>query len=110
MTDKQFYFCVNETYNYDDRDTYISDIALSSIWGDDADGDIPNDRIASVGQIWDAVHRSVKQIADDAGISQRKLAERFCIPYKTVEGWTSNKKCAIYFRLAMQECLGLLRR
>lgn len=71
----------------------------------------PQDRIDAIGKIWDACHRSVKDIADAAGLTQRKLAVRFCIPYRTVEDWCAGKRvCKLYDRLMMQECLGLLKR
>ncbi len=37
MTDKQFYACCQEAANYADRDAYVSDLALSDIWGDPED-------------------------------------------------------------------------
>lgn len=111
MTDKQFLLCATETEHYTDRSAYISDVVLSSIWGDEETDPIPEDRIESVGKIWDACNRSVKDIAAAAGLTQRKLAERFCIPYRTVEDWCTGKRaCKLYDRLMMQECLGLLKR
>lgn len=111
MTDKQFLLCAAEADQYTDRESYISDLALSSIWGDNETDPIPQDRIDVIGQIWDACHRSVKDIAAAAGLSQRKLAERFCIPYRTMENWCNDKRsCRLYDRLMMQECLGLLTR
>lgn len=95
---------------YAGKEDFISDIALSSIWGDGQEADIPKDRLDWIGQIWDASHRSVKEIAANAGMSQRKLAERFCIPYRTMEDWSAKGTCPAYTRLMMQECLGLLHR
>lgn len=89
MTDKQFMACVSEAANYADRDAYISDLCLSSMWGGEENADIPAERIDALGDIWDACHRSIKEIAALAGLSQRKLAERFCIPYRTVEAWSA---------------------
>lgn len=111
MTDKQFMACVSEAANYSDRDAYISDLCLSSMWGDTEDADIPTDRVAALASIWDAYNRSIKEIAAAAGLSCRKLAERFCIPYRTVENWSAgSRECPIHTRLMMQECLGLLPR
>lgn len=107
MKIKQYLLCVAEAAHYQDRDAYVSDLALSSVW-DDADA-IPAERIDSIGQIWDACHRTVKDIAADAGLSLRKLAERFCIPYRTMEDWGADKRTPpVYVLLMMQECLGLL--
>ena len=116
MTNKRFSVCVAEIDNYSDRDAYVSDLALLSMWGDAEDAAIPQERIEFLTKLWDACHRSVKDIAAAAGLSQRKLAERFCIPYRTVECWCgsrtspSARSCPLYTRLMMQECLGLLHR
>ena len=111
MTDKQFMLCVQEAQNYTDRDAYISDICLSSLWGDGYDDQIPEDRIEAIGAIFDACHRNIKEIASMAGMSNRKLAEHFCIPYVTVEAWSAGKReSPAYVRLMMQECLGLISR
>lgn len=111
MTDNQFYNCVTECQNYTDRDAYISDLALSSIWGDAPGVDIPQVRIDALGEVWDACHRNIKDIATAAGMSVRALAIRFCIPQRTAENWASEVRgFPIYTKLMMQECLGLLRR
>ena len=112
MTDKQFMLCVTEVDNYSDRDTYVSDLALSSMWGDAEDAAIPQERIEFLTQLWDACHRSVKEIAATAGLSNRKMAEHFCIPQRTMESWCGSAKrsCPGYVRLMMQECFGLLHR
>ena len=111
MTDKQFMLCVMEASSYSTRDAYVSDLALSSMWGDAEGAPIPDSRIDTLGQIWDACHRSFKEIAAAAGLSQRKLAERFCVPYRTMENWGSGvRDCPPYIPLMMQELLGLLHR
>lgn len=108
MKDKQYSTCVSESQNYTDRDAYISDISLSSMLGDLPDAEIPEDRIEQLGSIYDAANRSIKDIAAAAGLSNRKLAERFCIPYRTMENWCAGvSDCPIYTRLMMQQCLGL---
>lgn len=110
MIIKQYRFLVAESVTYSDRDVYISDLSLSSIWADPEDADIPADREEQLGQIWDAAHRDLRQIAAAAGLSCRKLAERFAVPYRTMEDWSAGKStCPIYVRLMMQECLGLLK-
>ena len=109
MDRKSFTLCIAEIPAYADRDSYISDMALSPLWGDDPDTDIPQKRIDELGQVWEAANRSTKEIAVAAGLSQRKLAERFMIPYRTMEDWCRGaRECPIYVRLMMQECLGIL--
>lgn len=109
MTINQYRTAIAEVASYTDRDDYISDLTLSTIWGDPEGADIPATRIEKLGQIWDASRRTVKEIAAAAGLSCRKLAERFGVPYRTVENWCGGTNaCPLYTRLMMQECLGLL--
>lgn len=111
MSNNIYLLALTEATNYTDRDAFISDFALSSIWGDEEGTDVPEERIEWLGQLWDACRRTVKDIAKAAGMSQRKLAERFAVPYRTAEYWCSKPTaCALYVRMMMQECLGLLRR
>lgn len=109
MTINQYRACIKEVFAYTDRDSYISDLALSEIWGDAPEDPIPDARLAALGMIWDAAHRTVPEIARAAGLSNRKLAERFCIPYRTVEDWAADRRDSpLYVRLMLQQCLGLL--
>lgn len=102
---------LEEAKNYTDRDAYVSDLSLSSVWGDLYGAEeIPAARIEWLSSIWDALHRSVRDIASDAGMSQRALARRFSVPYRTMEDWCRGASgCPVYVRLMMQECLGLVR-
>ena len=111
MTNKQFYILVGEATCYADRDSFVSELALSSMWEDDETSEIPPERITVIGEIYDACHRSVRDIVAAAGMTQRAFAERFCIPLRTIEDWCVGKReCAVYLRLMMQECLGVLHR
>ena len=111
MTNKQFFTCVAEIDNYSDHDAYVSGLALSSMWGDAEDDAIPQERIEFLSQLWDACHRSVKDISAATGLSLRKLAEHFYIPYRTVENWSTGVNVPpVYVLLMMQEGLGLLHR
>lgn len=102
--------CLREALTITDRDEFISELALSTIWEDEGT-EIPQERIDWLAQLWDAAHRSCKDIAAAAGASQRKLAERFAIPYKTVEDWCRGTRTPpAYTLMMMQECLGLFRR
>lgn len=105
MTCRQYLFCVQNAADYTDRDAYVSDIALSVIWGD---GEVPADRITALREIYTAYHRTVREISTVAGLSHRKLAERFGIPYRTMENWCNDvSTCPPYTCLMMQECLCL---
>lgn len=92
-----------------ERDAYVSDWTLSSIWGDDPESDIPQDRIDYLGRIWDVAHMSVREICKVAKMSQVALAQRFCIPYRTVQNWCGDvSKCPGYVRLMMARLLNLI--
>lgn len=109
MTDTQFTFCVRECAAYTDRESYISDVATSSIWGLREDSDIPQALTESLGVVWDAVHRPVREIVAASGLTQAAFGERYCIPKRTVENWCSgSRECPAYVRLLLQRAEGLL--
>ena len=110
-TDKIFNLLWSDAMATNDRDTYVSDWALSSIWEDDPESEIPQGRIEFLTMLWDASHMSVKDICKAAGLTQAGLAQRFGIPKRTVEDWCRGvSKCAPYIRLMMCECLGLIEK
>lgn len=109
MTPNQFNFCVQNALNFTDQDAYVSDLALSSIWGDAPDAAIPQDRLDYLRQIYDAVNRPVRAIVTASGLSQAAFAERYCIPRRTVEDWCRGiSQCPLYTRLLLQRAEGLL--
>ncbi len=110
MTDQQFLECYREIGNYTDPDAFVSDMALSSMWGDPEDAvEIPAERISELRRVWDALHRSARDIWQASGLSQRKLAEKFCIPYRKMERWCNGvSNPPDHDRIMMQRLLGLL--
>lgn len=112
MNYKAYNLALREVANYTDRDAFVSDLALSSIWGDDESADIPAERLDDIGKVWDAANRGIKDIAAAKGVSVRRLASRFGIPLRTAEAWASSsasgRTAPAYLMLMMQECLGLL--
>lgn len=109
MTDTQFYFCVRECAAYTDRESYVSDLATSSLWGLRENSGAPQPMIESLGVIWDAVHRPVREIVSASGLTQAAFGERYCIPKRTVENWCSgSRECPVYVRLLLQRAEGLL--
>lgn len=108
MTNNQYYACVSHCADYTDPDAYVSDLALSSIWGDAPDADIPADRLAALRGIYAAVNRTVRQIVAASGLTQAAFAEHLCIPLRTVENWCGGlRECPVYVRLLIQQALGL---
>lgn len=108
MTNRQYYYCASHCPEYTDPDAYVSDLALSSIWGDAPDADIPADRLDALRGIYAAVNRPVRQIVAASGLTQAAFAERLCIPLRTVENWCGGlRECPVYVRLLIQQALGL---
>lgn len=108
MNNSQYYTCVSHCADYTDPDAYVSDLALSSIWGDAPDADIPADRLEALRGIYTAATRPVRQIVAATGLSQAAFAERLCIPLRTVEAWCRGiRESPVYVRLLIQQALGL---
>ena len=110
MTNLQYSVCVEETAAYRDKDAYVSDLALSPIWGISED-EIPQERIEFLASLWDACHRSIKDIALLAGLSVRQLAMHFAVPRRTAENWSAGvNDPPRHILLMMQEALGVFKR
>lgn len=105
MTDKQFYLIYTEALASTDRDAFVSDWALSSIWGDDSDEDIQS-RAEEIRKTWDVAHMSVQDLCSRAGIGQSELSRKFCIPLRTVQNWFGGQnRCPQYIILMMARLL-----
>ena len=109
MTRLEFNACAAEVSAYTDRDAYISDMALASLWGDAPEAAIPQQRIETLGKVWDAVKRPMKEIVAASGLSQAAFAESRMIPARTMWDWCRGvRQYPIYVSLLLQESLGLL--
>lgn len=104
MTDREKMACLEEVEHYNDEDAYISDMALSAIWGDEAE--IPESRLDELREIYRLGKITINQISERTGMSYRKIAERFGIPYRTMEAWSGGKrKPPLYVLLMIDELL-----
>ena len=111
MTDKLFNTLWTAALDCADRDTYVSDWALSSAWGDAPEADVPADRVEELGHLWDAAHLTIRDIRAHTGLSQAAFAVQYCIPRRTVETWESgDRQCADYVRLLLAEAAGMYVR
>lgn len=111
MTDKQFCTIFDAALASSDRDAFVSDWSLSSVWGDAPDADIPADRIDTLQRLWDAAHLTIRDIRSATGLSQAAFAARYCIPRRTVENWESGaRQCPDYLRLLLVCDVGLYAR
>lgn len=109
MTHDQYYAAVSEIENYTDRDAYVSDLALSSIFGEDAD---LSEISGYLGMIWDAYHMSMLELREITGLSRLAFARRFLIPPRSAENWETGgpnrRECPLYTRMMIADLLGLL--
>ena len=111
MTDKQFCALFGAALVSADRDAFVSDWALSTIWGDPEGVEIPADRIAAISDIWDVAHASIRDIRAYIGLTQAAFCTRFCIPRRTVEDWEAGRRsCPDYVRLLLAQASGMYAR
>lgn len=110
MTKDQYYYAVTEAAEYPDLDAYLSDVAMSTEWGDDPDAPIPQQRLDDLTAIFIAVHRTTRDILDLSGLSQASFAQRYAIPRRTFQDWVLGvRTCPLYLRLLLQQSEGLLQ-
>lgn len=98
MTDKQVYILAGEANNYKDRDAFVSDSTLSSIWGDEGK-EISTAIIDQCGILWDAVNLPFSELRARMGLTQAQMAERLCVPRRTLENWEYRGTCPVYIRI-----------
>ena len=109
--DKLFYTLFAEALTSPDRDAFVSDWSLSSVWGDAPDADIPADRIDTLARLWDAAHLTIRDIRQHTGLSQAAFATRYCIPTRTLEDWERGvRSCPDYLRLLLAKDVGLYQK
>lgn len=105
MTNKQRRDAFSEAFSYTDRDAYLSDLSLSSMWGDGPEDEIPADRLRELGHLWDAANLPMRELLAPCG-TMANAAARFCIPYRTVQDWCADRRqCPPYVRLLIADAL-----
>lgn len=107
MTDHNFYILVSEAVEENDRDVFVSDGALSQA----CDGLELEEAATLCGKIWDAVHIPFSEIRARMALTQVAMAERLCVPRRTLENWEYRNNCPLYIRIMIFRLwLGLLFR
>jgi len=86
MDIKQFSFALSEISAYTDPDAYASDVALSSVFPDDADIIALAEELKT---LFTAAHITVKDIRTSTGLSQAAFCALHGIPKRTIENWES---------------------
>ena len=92
MTNQLRHTLYAEARSYTDPDAYVSDLALSSMWGDAEDADIPADCIALLRRIWDDTHCTVRELIERYCLTQSAFSRYFDIPLRTVQDWYSGRR------------------
>lgn len=92
MTNQLRHTLYTEARSYADVDAYVSDLALSSMWGNAEDADIPAERIALLRRVWDDTHCTVRELIERCGLTQSAFARHFNIPLRTVQDWYSGRR------------------
>lgn len=114
MTDKQFSAVFADALTTQDRDAFVSDWALSTIFAGAEEAPVDPALAEELGEVWDVAHLSVADIRAATGLSQRAFAERHCIPRRSVENWETDgeqaRSCPAYIRLLLAEVTGLYHR
>ena len=111
MTDKLFCTLFAAALTSAERDAFVSDWSLSSVWGDAPDADIPAVRIDLLARLWDAAHLTIRDIRQHTGLSQAAFATRYCIPTRTLEDWERGvRSCPDYLRLLLAQATGEYQR
>lgn len=90
-----------EIGNYSDRDSYIADCALSSIWDDSENFESLPTRAALLGAFYDAAHCTLRELLAQHHLSQSEFARSFCIPLRTVQNWCRDARPCPAYVLAM---------
>lgn len=90
-----------------DRDAYVSELALSSIFPSDTD---PAVNAEYVGKVWDVAHMSAQEIVTARGLKRTACAQLLCMPYRTLESWCrGDRDCGDYIRLWLAVLLGIIK-
>lgn len=101
MKDKQFYVVFSSALTVNDKDAFVSDWALSSMF-DDGQETVSPELISDLGRIWDIAHLSFNDIVAASGASLTDFAARYAIPYRTAQHWTAgDRECPPYVRLLL---------
>lgn len=99
MNIEQRNLALSEMAHYADRDAWLSDVALSSVWDDPEDqADIPQERIDALIHLWDAVHLPIRELL--APLTLAQASREFYVPYRTMQDWFAGRReCPVYVRL-----------
>lgn len=110
IRDEDFFHIVSSVGDLTDRDEFVSEWALSGIWGDAPDADIPQERVEWLGTLYDVLTMPPKALLTITGRSARRTAMHWGIKARTAEDWASGKNRMLpHARLMLASEAGLLQ-
>lgn len=110
MSDKQLYCFFGEAANFTDPDAFASEVSLSLLDPDNPSQDVDANLFKQLHVLWHVKNDPFRSFLDCMGLSQSECSRRFCVPLRTVQGWTlGERSCPPYIRLMMAEITGILR-
>ena len=110
LTPTKLALLFSEAAASDNRQAFVSDWALSSMWGDPEDREtIPQERIDFLDRLWIVSGWGVSEICFRAAINIRQLEAITLTPYRTLLRWNSeDEKFSARERFLILSHLGLL--
>ena len=109
MTINQYHLAITEIENYTDRDAFVSDLAISSAFPEDADLSVTASELVL---IWEAYDMTIRDLRTAAALSRSEFSRRFYIPIRTIENWectgANARECPVYVRLLIADAIGLM--
>lgn len=57
--------------------------------------------------VYDEINLPIQSLRAASGLSQRRFADLFAIPFRTVQNWEARGGCPIYLRLLFRPHIGL---
>lgn len=110
MTDKQINTYFGEAVNYADPDAFASDVALALLDPYAPDQQPDAALFDQLRILWHVACDPFRDFLALVGLSQTECSIRFCIPLRTVQGWSGvSRSSPPYLRLMIAELTGVLR-
>ncbi len=110
MTDYQRAFACAEAKHYADPDAFASDLLLSSEFlPEDETSDPDLTLLPALQAIWHTANDPFRVFLSHMGLTQSGCAKRFCIPLRTVQGWTlEEREAPLYVRYLIALAAGYI--
>ena len=108
MNDKLFAKLWQDALAQPDKDIYIAEYGYPD-WFDDINPDVKKvpETLATIHTV---AHMSFKDIISASKLTQVQFSDKFCIPKRTIENWSSgSRKCPDHNRLMFARLLGLIK-